>query len=60
MWVRIVRDRRFYPLPHRRLFVHFLTGQTAPIPRRWGEALIRNGDAVEIETPPRPVRDQGT
>jgi hypothetical protein len=57
MWVRITRERRFYPRPgDHRVFVHYLPGLTCSIRRLWGEALIANGDAVEVPAPPRPDR----
>jgi hypothetical protein len=56
MWVRVVRERRLYPTASHRVCVHFLPGLAGPIRRAWGEALIRDGDAVEVPTPPRPNR----
>lgn len=54
MWVRIVRERRFYPRPgDHRVLIHYTPGLVISIRRSWGEALIADGVAVEVPTPSR-------
>ena len=61
MWVRVVRERRLYPRAwDRRVFVHYTAGLVVSVRRAWGEAMIRDGDAVEVPTPPRNARFPGT
>ena len=56
MWVRIVQERRFILPENRKVSIHYKPGMTLSIRRAWGEALIANGDAVEV---PTPARNQG-
>jgi hypothetical protein len=56
VWVRIVRERRLFPTADHRVSVHFPEGLVVSVRRAWGETLIRDGDAVEVPTPPRPQR----
>jgi hypothetical protein len=54
MWVRILRDRRVRPPGLPRLAIQFRAGTEVLTKRAWGEALVRDGDAEEIEPPRRP------
>jgi len=56
MWVRIVRERSFYPLPTHRVLIRFRPGEVVSVRRAWGEALIADGDAVLVPTPRRLPR----
>jgi hypothetical protein len=54
MWVRIIRERRFFPRPgDHRVCIHYKPGLVCSVRRAWGAALIKNGDAVEVPTPAR-------
>jgi hypothetical protein len=55
MWVRVLRERRFYPYGHHRVAVTYLPGMVVSVRRAWGEALVTLGDAKEVATPPRPT-----
>lgn len=56
MWVRIIRERRFMVPNDQRVWIHYTVGLEISIKRAWGEALIRDGDAVAIPTPARAER----
>jgi len=53
MWVKLLRDRDFTPPDNRRITVAYKEGMQLPIKRAWGELLIADGDAEEIDTPNR-------
>ncbi|MFN3585185.1 hypothetical protein [Phenylobacterium sp.] len=55
MWVKIIRDRDYTPPDNRRVTVAYKAGWEGPIKRAWGLALVGDGDATEIEAPPRPA-----
>ena len=51
MRVRILRERRFIPPNERRISVHYTEGLETTVKREWGELLVANGDAEEIDAP---------
>jgi hypothetical protein len=54
MWVKIVRDRRFFvPGTNNRVCILYRQGMAVPVKRAWGEQLISDGDAVKHAAPRR-------
>lgn len=53
MRIRVLRDRMFTPPGQRRITVAYKTGQELTVKREWGDALVEDGDAVEVDTPAR-------
>jgi hypothetical protein len=53
MRIRILRDRRFVPPDSPRMAVQYPKGLECTVKRAWGDALVEDGDAEEIETPSR-------
>ncbi|MGH6979041.1 MAG: hypothetical protein ACRED4_07100 [Brevundimonas sp.] len=57
MRVRMKRTRNFTPPEERRITVKYREKQEYTVKREWGEALVADGDAVEIEPPKRATED---
>jgi len=57
MRVRILRSRDFTPADNRRITVAYKAGYELTIKREWGEALVAEGDAEELEAPARDPLD---
>ena len=57
MRVRMKRTRNFTPPEERRITVKYREKQEYTVKREWGEALVADGDAVEIDPPARDPLD---
>ncbi len=60
MRVRFLKDRLWTPPEDRRLTVAYKTGMEETVKRAWGERMVREGVAVEIDAPPRPADEPGS
>lgn len=60
MRVRFLKDRLWTPPEDRRLTVAYKAGMEETVKRAWGERMVREGAAVEIEAPPRPADEPGS
>jgi hypothetical protein len=59
MRIRILRDRRLVPPETRNIAVQFRKGGEHTVKREWGDILVENGDAEEIEAPHRTHDAEG-
>lgn len=57
MRVRILRNRDFTPPEERRITVAYPKDSELTVKRAWGEALVKAGDAEEIDPPARDPLD---
>lgn len=57
MRVKFKRDRDWTPPEDRRLTVSYKQGMELTVKRSWGEAMVADGDAEEIEPPARDPLD---
>lgn len=57
MRIRVLRDRWFVPPENHLVTVRYLKGQELTVKREWGDALVRNKDAEEIDPPSRQAKD---
>lgn len=57
MRVRFKRDRNWTPPEERRITVAYKKGMELTVKREWGERMVKDGDAVEIEAPTRDPLD---
>lgn len=53
MRIRLKRDRDFTPKDERRVTVAYRAGGEYTVKREWGEAMVTDGDAEEIDAPAR-------
>lgn len=53
MRVKFNRDRDWTPPEERRITVAYKQGMELTIKREWGEQMVKDGDAVEIDPPAR-------
>lgn len=53
MRVRFTRNRLWTPPEDRRLTVSYKADMELTVKRAWGEQMVKDGDAEEIETPAR-------
>lgn len=53
MRVRFSRNRLWTPPEDRRLTVSYKADMELTVKRAWGEQMVKDGDAEEIETPAR-------
>lgn len=60
MRVRFLKDRLWTPPEDRRLTVAYTAGMEETVKRAWGEQMVGDGVAVEIEAPPRPADKPGS
>lgn len=60
MRVRFLKDRLWTPPEDRRLTVAYKAGIEETVKRSWGEQMVRDGAAVEIEAPPRATDEPGS
>lgn len=51
MRIRVKRDRDYTPPDNRMMTVAFRRDQETTTKREWGDALVADGDAEEIESP---------
>lgn len=58
MRVRILRDRDLTPSEERRITVAYRQGMELTVKRDWGEAMVADGDAEEIEAPAREADEK--
>ncbi|MGH7020672.1 MAG: hypothetical protein ACREEY_12355 [Brevundimonas sp.] len=54
MRVRFLRDRNWTPPERRMITVAYKAGMELTVRRAWGEQMVADGDAEEIEAPGRP------
>lgn len=57
MRVRFERDRNWTPPEERRITVAYKQGMELTLKRAWGEQMVKDGDAVEVEPPARDPLD---
>jgi hypothetical protein len=57
MRIRFKRDRDFTPADERRITVAYPADAEVTVKRAWGEKLVADGDAEEIEAPARHPLD---
>lgn len=57
MRVRFKRDRNWTPPEERRITVAYKKGMELTVKREWGERMVKDGDAVEIDAPVRDPLD---
>jgi hypothetical protein len=58
MRIRVLRDRRLVPPDTRNIAVQFTKGGEHTVKREWGDILIADGDAEELDAPHRkPAED---
>lgn len=55
MRVRFLRNRNWTPPEERRITVAYKKAWEGTIKRAWGVQMVSDGDAVEIDAPPRPL-----
>jgi hypothetical protein len=51
MRIRVLRDRRLVPPNTHNIAVQFTKGGEHTVKREWGDILVADGDAEEIEAP---------
>lgn len=60
MRIRLYRTRSFTPPEERRITVKYLAGEEYTVKRTWGEAMVADGDAQEVDPPKRePLHHDG-
>lgn len=57
MRVKFKRDRNWTPPEERRITVAYKQGMELTVKREWGDQMVRDGDAVEVEPPTRAPLD---
>ncbi len=57
MRVRFKRDRNWTLPEERRITVAYKQGMELTVKREWGEQMVKDGDAVEIDPPARDPLD---
>lgn len=57
MRVRFKKDRNWTPPEERRITVAYKKGMELTVKREWGERMVKDGDAVEIDPPARDPLD---
>jgi len=60
MRVRFLKDRFWTPPEDRRLTVAYRAGMEETVKRSWGEQMVREGVAIEIEAPRRETDEPGS
>lgn len=55
MRVRFLKNRNWTAPEDRRQTTAYKAGMELTVKRAWGEQMVKDGDAVEIDVPPRPV-----
>lgn len=60
MRVRFKRDRNWTPPEERRITVAYKQGMELTIKRAWGEQMVKDGDAEEIDAPRRSGDEPGS
>lgn len=60
MRVRFKRDRNWTPPEERRITVAYKQGMELTIKRTWGEQMVKDGDAEEIDAPRRSGDEPGS
>ena len=53
MRVRFLKDRDWTPPEDRRITYAYKAGMEETVKRAWGEQMVKDGDAEEIEAPAR-------
>lgn len=53
MRVKFKRDRNWTPPEERRITIAYKQGMELTVKRDWGEQMVTDGDAVEIDPPTR-------
>ena len=49
MRIKLKRTRNFTPPEERRITVKYREGEEYTVKRTWGEAMVKDGDAVEVK-----------
>ena len=57
MRVRFLKNRNWTPPEERRITVAYKKGMELTVKREWGERMVKDGDAVEIDAPVRDPLD---
>lgn len=57
MRVKLKRDRDFTPADERRVTVAYKAGMEVTVKRAWGDVMVADGDAEEIDPPARDPLD---
>lgn len=57
MRARFKQDRNWTPPEERRITVAYKQGMELTVKREWGEQMVMDGDAVEIDPPTRDPLD---
>lgn len=57
MRLRFSRTRNFTPPEDRRITVKYRADQEYTVKREWGEAMVSDGDGIEIDPPARDPLD---
>lgn len=52
MRVKMLKTRNYTPQDDRRITVKYREGHGYTVKRVWGEEMVRDGDAEEVEAPP--------
>lgn len=60
MHVRFLKDRLWTPREDRRLTVAYKAGMELTVKRAWGEQMVSEGVAEEIEAPSRRIDEPGS
>lgn len=55
MRIRILVSRDYTPPENRRVTVSYRAGYELTVKREWGEALVADGSAEEMDAPSRPA-----
>lgn len=53
MRVKFTKTRNWTPPEERRITVKYRASQEYTVKREWGEAMVGDGDAVEVDPPKR-------
>ncbi len=59
MRVRFLRDRNWTPPEQRGITIAYKKGMELTIKRAWGDQMVADGDAEEIQAPSRAEVDKG-
>jgi hypothetical protein len=57
MRIKMLKTHNFVPAEERRMAVKYLDGQEYTVKRAWGEAMVAEGVAKEVKSPPKPEAD---
>lgn len=55
MRIKMLKTRNFTPAEERRITVKYVRTQEYTVKREWGEAMVKDGDAEEVDPPAREL-----